>query len=269
MNLKLLICLLSLAGLGLVPPVLAAGKESVHLNKPVTLVADNWCPQHCEGNGKRKGYVVEIVEQALAAEGVAVTITYRPWIRALRQTEQGTFDGLLTPTVDGYRQFMFHQEAVGYQQYCFYVKANSDWRYRQPPDLLGKRVAYLRESGFGELEKYLDENKDAIQAAPFAGSQDVIARIFRFLAAGRADTAIMTSDVYDWGVRNGETARTFRSAGCLANEKMAVGLTRVRPERSRLIAAKLDSGIRKLRQSGKLKQILDQYGIALWSAGRR
>jgi polar amino acid transport system substrate-binding protein len=176
---------------------------------------------------------------------------------------------LLTPTVDGYRQFMFNQEAVGYQQYCFYVKANSDWRYSQPQDLLGKRVAHLRESGFGELEKYLAQNKDAIKVETFSGSRDVIARIFQFLGAGRADAAIMTSDVYDWGVRSGDTPHTFRSAGCLANEKMAVGLTRVHPERSRLIAAKLDSGIRKLRQSGKLKQILDNYGIALWPAGRR
>ena len=249
-------------------PAAAASKAADGLSTPVTLVADNWCPQHCQANGRRKGYVVEIVEQALAEEGVAVNIVYRPWIRALRQTESGTFDGLLTPTVGGYPQFIYHQEPVGFQQYCFYVNAGSSWRYRQPADLHGKRVAYLKESGFGELEKYLTEHKDMIGVESFTGSADVVARIFQFLAAARADTIIMTSDVYDWGVRSGDTPRGVTSAGCLANEKMAVGLSRARPERARLIAERLDSGIRKLRQSGRLKLILDDYGIALWSAPR-
>jgi polar amino acid transport system substrate-binding protein len=252
----------------LLAAVPAASKAAAGLSTPVSLVADNWCPQHCEANGKRKGYVVEIVEQALAAEGVAVNIVYRPWTRALRQTELGTFDGLLTPTVGAYPQFIYHQEPVGFQQYCFYVNAGSSWRYRQPSDLHGKRVAYLKESGFGELEKYLAEHRDLIGADAFTGSTDVVARIFQFLAAGRADTIIMTSDVYDWSVRSGDTPRGVASAGCLANEKMAVGLSRARPERARLIAARLDSGIRKLRQSGRLKLILDDYGIALWGALR-
>jgi ABC-type amino acid transport substrate-binding protein len=118
------------------------------------------------------------------------------------------------------------------------------------------------------LEKYLAEHRDLIGADAFTGSTDVVARIFQFLAAGRADTIIMTSDVYDWSVRSGDTPRGVASAGCLANEKMAVGLSRARPERARLIAARLDSGIRKLRQSGRLKLILDDYGIALWGALR-
>jgi polar amino acid transport system substrate-binding protein len=257
----------ALPGLVLAPALTVAAPAT--LSRPVMLVADNWCPQHCEGDKTRKGYVVDIVEQALAAEGVPVTIVYRPWIRALRMTEAGSYDGLLTPTVKGYPQFRFHQEAVGYQQYCFYVNASSGWTYSSPSDLLGKRIAHLKESGFGELEKYMVKNKDAIHIEAFAGSHDVAHRIFQFLGAGRADAIIMTSDVHDWGVRSGAIAPTFRRAGCLAEEKMSVGLSAVSPERARLIGARLDSGIRTLRQSGKLKLILDEYGIMMWPAGRR
>ena len=244
-----------------VPPELA--------KRPVALVADDWCPQHCESDPNRKGYIVDIVSGALDEEGIPYTIVYRPWTRALRLTELGTYDGLLTPTVAGYSQFQFHREAVGYQQYCFYVNADSSWTYSAPKDLLGKRVAYLKESGFGHLESYMAANKGAIKVEEFASSDDFIRRIFKFLAAGRADTVIMTTDVYDMAVRSGDTARTFRSAGCLASEKLAVGLTKAHPERSRLIGERLDSGIRKLRQSGRLKSILDEYGIAMWPAAQR
>lgn len=248
-----------------------AGKESSSdfSRRPVALVADDWCPQHCENDKKRKGYIIDIVEQALAVEGVPYTIVYRPWLRALRETEKGVFDGLLTPTVVGYEQFLFHHEAVGYQQYCFYVNADSAWKYTAPKDLLGKRIGHLKESGFGELDNYLAANKKAIYVEEFSGGEGYTRRIFKFLAAGRADTVIMTSDVYDFGVRLGDIAPNFKTAGCLANEKLAVGLSRADAERSRVIGERLDSGIHKLRQSGRLKSILAEYGIALWASPAR
>ena len=271
MKLRACLCCLSLlAGAAVAAHALADKKvPDEFVNKPIALVADDWCPQHCEFDKQHKGYIVDIVSRALAEEGVPYTIVYRPWIRALRLTELGTYDGLLTPTADGYTQFQFHREAVGYQQYCFYVNADSAWTYAAPKDLLGKRVGYLKESGFGKLESYMAANKGAIQVEEFASSADFIRRIFKFLAAGRADTIIMTTDVYDMAVRSGDTARTFKSAGCLPSEKLVVGLTKAHPERSRLIAEKLDSGIRKLRQSGRLKSILDEYGIAMWPAANR
>lgn len=230
---------------------------------PVRLVADDWCPQHCE-SGSDKGYIVDIVGQALAAEGVPHTIVYRPWMRALRLTERGEFDGLLTPTVKGYPQFLYHQQAVGYQQYCFYVNADTAWTYTAPHDLHGKRIAYLKESGFGELDHYIAAHRNRIVTDEFVGSQDMKGRMFRFLAARRADAVIMTSDVYEAGVRDGLDGASFRQAGCLGQEKLAVGLSKAHPARARWIAGKLDSGINKLRQSGQLKAILARYGIAQW-----
>ncbi|MES2319207.1 MAG: ABC transporter substrate-binding protein, partial [Pseudomonadota bacterium] len=236
---------------------------------PFTVTADDWCPQHCQANPRHKGYIVDIVGQALQSEGVPYTIVYRPWLRALRQTELGQFDGLLTPTVKGYPQFSYPQEAVGYQQYCFYVNADSPWTYKTPADLLGKRVAHLKESGFGELDAYMAANKKTISVLEFAGNQGLTTRIFRFLAAGRADTVIMTSDVYDMSRRMGESDGSFKRAGCLPTEKLAVGLSKADPERARWIAARLDSGIARLRQSGRLKAILAEYGMTEWPVARR
>lgn len=237
--------------------------------QPVSLVADDWCPQHCQSDRRYKGYIVEIVSQALHIEGVAFNIVYRPWLRALRETERGLFDGLLTPTVSGYPQFIYHRVPVGYQQYCFYTKADSAWQYQKPSDLQGKRLAHLKESGFGALDAYLAANRKTIQVQEFAGSNGVSGRMFEFLGAGRTDTVIMTTDVYDFGTRIGEWTGAFKRAGCLAKEELAVGLSKNDPKRAHWIAAKLDSGIGKLRQSGQLKTIMDEYGIPLESAPKR
>ena len=238
--------------------------REVFNRKPVALVADDWCPQHCESGSLHKGYVIDIVEQALKIEGIPFTIDYVPWLRALHNTENGEFDGLLTPTVGAFKQFTYNQEALGYQQYCFYVNDNSSWNYTQASDLLGIRIAHLKESGFGELDVYFEQNKDKIHVVELYGAKDFTRNIFVFLAADRADAIIITSDVHDYGMQNGDIGKTFRRAGCLSNERLAVGLSKVNPERSRLLGQALDSGIQKLRASGQLETILAEYGIALW-----
>jgi polar amino acid transport system substrate-binding protein len=243
---------------------LAGSETKVFDSKPAALVADDWCPQHCEIDSTHKGYVIDIIEQALKLEGIPFNIVYMPWLRAMSYTESGEFDGLLTPTADVFKQFSYHSEALGYQQYCFYVNNSSSWTYTQPTDLLGKRIAHLKESGFGELDTYFEQNKNKIKVEELYGSKDFTRNIFLFLGAGRADVIVMTSDVFDFGVRNGDIGKGFRSAGCLSNERLAVGLSKSNPERSRLLGQSLDRGIQKLRASGQLKTILAEYGINLW-----
>lgn len=231
---------------------------------PVRLVVNEWCPQHCSQGGLR-GYVVEIVEQALKEEGLAFEITYQPWLRSLRDVEKGRKDGVLTPTVPGFPQFIYPEEAVGFQEYCFYAPRSSTWTFRTNSDLLGKRVAFLDESGLGAIENFMAEHASRIAVTRFAsGDHNYIDRIFQFLMTGRTDLVIITSDVYEFSVKHKLIPNEFRNAGCLGKEKMAVGLSKVNEKRSLLIGKALDRGIRKLRQKGQLKEILKKYGLTDW-----
>ena len=94
------------------------------------------------------------------------------------------------------------------------------------------RLAYLKEAGFGDLEKYIAANRQRIRTEEFIGSRGMNKRIFQFLAAGRADAVLMTSDVYDMGVRDSKEPLQFREAGCLPNQKLAVGLSTANPQRA-------------------------------------
>lgn len=235
----------------------------LHSN-PVALVADDWCPQHCEVGTTEKGYVVDIVSQALAVEGVPFTMRYVPWTRAMRMVERGEVDGLLTPTVPGFPQFRYHRQAVGYQQYCFYVDKATDWKYTGYADLRGKHIGMLADSGLGPLDAYLQANKGSITVHALTGTNNFATRLFKFLALKRADTVVLTSDVFDYSQAKGLLGNKYKYAGCLDREKMAVGLTNTDVTRSDLIGKALDSGIEKLRQSGKLASILAVYGMKDW-----
>jgi polar amino acid transport system substrate-binding protein len=231
---------------------------------PVQLVVNEWCPQHCS-QGELRGYVVEIVEQALKEEGVPFEISYQPWVRALREVEKGRKDGILTPTVPGFPQFLYHEEAVGFQEYCFYTPRSSTWTFRTNSDLLGQRVAFLDESGLGAIEEYMTEHASRIAVTRFAsGDHNYVDRLFQFLVTGRTDLVVITSDVYEFSLKHKVIPNEFRNAGCLGKEKMAVGLSKADEKRSLLIGKALDRGIRKLRQKGQLKEILRKYGLSDW-----
>lgn len=251
------------AGLASSIPVCAQTPHA-EWQQAVRLIADDWCPQHCESGHAEKGYVVDIVTQALTLEGVPYTLQYMPWARAMNMVTRGQADGLLTPTVPGFPQFVYHDKAVGYQQYCFYVDAASNWKYNGFADLNGKRLAYLKDSGFGPLELYLKNNKAGIATTELTGDKDFAKRLFAFLGLKRADAVIVTTDVFAYGQARGDIAKGFKQAGCLAQEKMAVGLSPANASRSRAIGQALDQGIAKLRSSGGLKKILDRYGMQVW-----
>jgi polar amino acid transport system substrate-binding protein len=232
--------------------------------KPVSLVVDDWCPQHCQNSTTEKGYVVDIVSQALAIQGVPYTLQYVPWTRAMRMVEHGEADGLLTPTVNGFPQFMYHQQAVGYQQYCFYVDQATHWKFVNYPDLKGRHIALLADSGMGAIEDYLKANKDTIRVTELRGENDFAARLIQFLSSKRADTVVLTSDVFEYIQAKGIAGKGIKSAGCLDREKMAVGLSNVDAARSEWIGNTLDTGIEKLRKSGLLAAILARYGMKDW-----
>jgi len=253
-----LLCL-GFANMGNAQPRIAVWQQ-----KPVRLVADDWCPQHCESGHSEKGYVVDIVSRALALEGVPFTVQYVPWARAMNMVTRGEADGLLTPTVPGFPQYLYHDKAVGFQQYCFYVDSASDWKYNRFADLNGKRLAYLKDSGFGPLEDYLKANQASIATTELTGDKDFAKRLFAFLGMKRADAVIVTTDVFAYGQSQGDIAKGFKRAGCLAQEKMAVGLSPANTERSRAIGQALDQGIGKLRSSGALKKLLARYGMQVW-----
>lgn len=240
--------------------------ESPFSAKPVRLVADDWCPQHCEQVEGYRGYIVDIVSRALELENVPFTIVYQPWLRAMKSVQRGVYDGLLTPTVEGYphMQFVFHQRALGYQDYCFYTPKDQTWQFTEYADLHGKRLSYLKDSGFGPLSEYLIAHQADVQVYEFAGGKGFTSNIFEFLSRGRADVIIMTSDVYQFALKQGDIRDDFRSAGCLGHEKLAVGFSGAHPQRSAAIAAALDEGIRKLTVSGEMESILARYGMRPW-----
>ncbi|MCV2361258.1 transporter substrate-binding domain-containing protein [Paucibacter sp. TC2R-5] len=232
--------------------------------KPVALVANDWCPQHCESGAPDKGYVVDIVTQALQSQGVPYTLHYFPWSRAMRMVDRGEVDGLLTPTVPGFPKYIFHAQAVGYQQYCFYADKSSQWRYRQPADLQNQHIAMLADSGLGEVDDYLKAHHSTITVTRFKGEQHFAKRLFIFLGLKRADTVVLSTDVFEYGQSKGDIGRNFQAVGCLEKEKMVVGLSKKDERRSQMIGEALDQGIIQLRKSGQLAKTLARYGMRDW-----
>ena len=120
-------------------------KASQDEESTIIFAVDEWCPQHCQKDKNREGYIVDIIKEIFALENIPIEITYLPWLRAIIGTRDGTFAGLLTPTKISNPELLFHSRPIGYQEYCIYVKKSSSWKYSDISSFKNTSVVYLED----------------------------------------------------------------------------------------------------------------------------
>lgn len=142
--------------------------------------ADDWCPVHCSAEEIGGGYIVDIIKEIFDLENIQIEIVFVPWQRAVRGTNSGRYDGLLTPTKKSNPEMFFHSRPIGFQEYCIYSTKDSDWKYSDFSSFKNSRVAYLKDSGLGALDTYFDKNENEIEIFRYSGSDDYIVNLFKF-----------------------------------------------------------------------------------------
>lgn len=136
-----------------------------------------------------QGLAVNIVNTAFARLGQPVHIAFYPISRGQFLLQSGGVDGFFSikKTQAREREFLFPQEALFRQDYVFFVRRDSPWRFNGSFDALADaRIGVVGRTSYGER---FDR---AAQAGRFhrldvAASHDMN---FRKLLAGRVDAVI-------------------------------------------------------------------------------
>ncbi|SCA55748.1 putative ABC transporter, periplasmic amino acid-binding protein [Candidatus Terasakiella magnetica] len=106
-------------------------------------------PDHEKG-----GFLVEVARQALKLRGHEMTITYRPWARALAEASQGKYDGLLSAFYNDERAKSFHFSAPLNTTKMVFVGLKEQFKSKQYSSLnelspyligVGRKWAYSKE----------------------------------------------------------------------------------------------------------------------------
>jgi polar amino acid transport system substrate-binding protein len=226
----------------------------------VKIITTDFCPFVCE-NSSDLGYAVDITKRVLERSGHNVSVTFASWARALESTRQGDFAAALSPAKTEAPDFIFPEEPIGVQRYCFFRREDSDWQYKGTASLKGQKIGALRDVSYAEITDWLEDRANAA-SVDFLTATSGTDQNFRKLVAGRLTILLEDDGVGSYYIKANNLK--LAKAGCLAGEAIYFGLSPASPARSRDLAATFDAGIRALRASGELNAILMRYGVNDW-----
>ncbi|OOF10207.1 MULTISPECIES: substrate-binding periplasmic protein [Salinivibrio] len=217
-----------------------------------------WPPFHYKKGDNIEGYDVDVLNNIFGKEGVNVSVEMPPWKRCVLETKAGNYDIALSASYNEERDRDYLLT-----DYYYTLQPSYIYSTRQNPnglnissveDLNGLRMCGLlgyNYTGFG-----VDDSKVRKSAKSFD-------QLVQKTEAGRCDVFLARYEILaGFKVAQG----TDYLAGGMqvepipgnSGDKFHMMISREHPE-ANAIKAMLDEGVKEMRESGQLQEILDKY----------
>ncbi len=240
------------------------GTGSAARAEALTLAADEWCPYNCAVTDPLKGYVVDIVQEIFGKEGMVLRYVTTSWEDALEGTRSGMYDGAIGAAKDEAPDFVYPEQEIGRSGNDLFVPKDSTWTYQGTTSLKGKRLGVIRNYYYGEiLSEYLENAVEGVDIIYALSAQPLRENLER-LINGQIDVLVDDYNVAVYTARDMGLEKKIRQAGAVGDwDPVYIAFSPNNP-RARVYARMLDEGVRKLRSSGRLKEIMQKYGLDDW-----
>lgn len=225
--------------------------------------ADQWMPFNGEAQAERPGYVVELLRKIYAAEGVVVDYRVVPWADALGQAAKGELDAVIGANLTEAAKLRVPQEEVGAPRVALWMHKSNRWRYTDLRSLLQVRVGVIAEYKYWDSFDEFVAKHPSLKLVKFSGETPLRDALGKMVAS-ELDVIPETLPVFAWNVKAaGLAVSDFTMAYLHTAEPIYVAFSPSHPRIEALVKT-WDAGMRKLRASGELTQILQKYGLRDW-----
>ena len=243
---------LALALVVLIPVSAQAGDS-------VVLTADHWCPHTCDPKSGRAGYLIDIAREAFALAGLKTVYRLRPWTTGLNEVRAGLADGIVG-TLPGETPDLSHNQlALGRQANAVAVRADDTFSLAGLDSLAGKRIATVEDYSYSTLiDSWLIDHAAEVSAQPgdHAAESNLERLLDQHVDVVLDDEAVLRQAI----IQSGKHTK-IRIAGRLSGGSLHISFSPAR-QRGKALVIILDEGIARLRQSGRVAEILAGYGLA-------
>lgn len=244
-----------LAALLLAPGAAFPFDDAPAAGHPVVLVADQMKPFSYIEGGTARGFATDIVIEALDAAGIAHTLEFLPWNRALEraQDEPGVFIFCLVRTPEREGRFAWVAPLAPAEVGLFRLRSRTDLAGVGSGDLTPYRVAairgyftseILRQWGVpeGNVTLFTDQNKRTI---------------FEHLELGRSDFFLGDPLAFAFDLKVAGKEHEL----ILNGPPLRVGdyYLAAHPATDPALLRRVGEAVRRLRENGRAKAILQEY----------
>ena len=230
----------------------------------IIVATDDWCPYHCDTDDGPEGYAVDLMREIFKAADIDVVYRVMGWERAVEEALEGHVGAVLGASRQWGKGFVFPEEEMAIDFFGFYVQAEDSWQFKGVGSLIGKRIGIPRGYRLDpEFEAFLNAHKNELEVYR-AGREAPAEKNLRLLTTGRVDVILDDVRVVRHVAQSMAVQGLIKYAGDFGfNDKLYIAFSPVN-SRSTYYAKLFDEGIGKLRASGRLKEILQAYGLTDW-----
>ena len=234
-------------------------------NEDITISSDSWMPYAGTAETKQLGYMTDIAIAALKTQGYTVKYVNRPWARAIEDSRNGKIDGLVAAYLTDAPGFIFPKKHLGLVRNHIYTMNDSNWTYDGFKSLENHTLGLIRGYSYGmSFDRYIityQKNPDKIQ---HLFGDDVHERLFKKLKAKRLTSFMEDKTVIQYFLKRNPKFKYIRNASkAITSNALYIAFTPKNPN-SQKYADALDKGLDLISKNGKLKEILDKYGLEDW-----
>lgn len=230
----------------------------------IAFVGDEWPPFNGVPGSDSEGYLLDIVREIFEPHGHEIVYVVLPWGRAIREVEAGSFDALLGPFPTEAPSLIFPEEEVGYTKLSFFTRADSNWTFTGRDSLKDIRLGVIQDYGYRPW--LLAFRKEYPENFIVVSGEDAIFRNLELLIRGRVDAIPSNEHSFRYRAKLAGVLDQIRFAGhdtIGQGREFYIAFTPNNPK-STEYAELLSSGVRKLRRSGRLAEILAKYELRDW-----
>lgn len=235
--------------------------------------ADNYAlatlewPPYTVDDDEVGSYARQVVQEAFAAANASATEDFLPWNRGLIETQQGKYVGIYPEYYDVSRedQFVFSNPFPGGAIGLLKLSINKHIQYGASPILDGESEALksLRDYRFGIVRGYLNtpafDRSDFLKKTPTRSDQSNL----RMLERGRVDLIMIDQLVAEYIIQDTlpqlEGKTTFLKPA-LATKDLYIAFSKAHPKHLEAQRT-FNKGLNILKNSGRLNELVQQYGI--------
>ncbi len=231
----------------------------------IVIAADSWCPINCEPGSEKPGFMVEIAQAIFSKYGHRIIYKKIPWARTLLLVRNGDIDGAIGPYRNDAPDFIFPDEEQAMISFNMFVTQENDWTYDGMHSLDNILLGVIKDYSYlNTIDNYIETNKNNRRKIFFAFGEDPLKKNIQLLLFGRIDAIIETDLVFKHVATQMGVENKVKLAGIATEpDKAYIAFSPNLPE-SKEYAKILSEGMKELRKTGKLKDILLKYGLSDW-----
>lgn len=232
----------------------------------ISIRSDIWYPINGEPDSAAPGYMIEMAQIIARRAGHDIDYKLMPWERSLLEVRRGAYDCVVGAYKEDAPDFVFPESPWGVDEVLFYVRKGFDWRYEGVSSLYGIRLGVIGGYAYDEaFDRYVEANSGSL-GVQVIYSNDALESNIRKLMLGRIQATLESRLVMQARLREMNLTGQIVPAGALGKIlNMYIACSPARTSSQQYVRL-FDQGLRQLRESGELAEILARYGVEDWVA---